>query len=327
MTIGQYFENQLSGAFNKAVEEVFPDRMIMNGFSSQIRANNEVPTISLLKFNTSIPAWRNEYEYPVYTSQGIAEFYTHASDDIPLVSMGKEMLYGRLKEIVIGDEWTTREIEQDQALNGNMMMRSMMAIKRGTDIKLEDIYYLGSTEHRIFGLLNFPGVTQNTLPNDGAGALTTFGSKTAAQNYRDLVTMCLAVSSRSKNAFHADTLLLPQSVYNQVSTTILTGATTTSDTVLEIIRRNMASNPFGIKNIVPVPYLDGRGTGGTGLAIAYNSKSDNQEAILCDYLRRYGNSDSTSNDAVNYKYSVNYHSVTGGTVVYNPLSMVRFDAV
>lgn len=328
MTIGQYFEQQLGAALGKAVEEVLPERMIMNGLAASLKENPAINTgYTLLDFNTSIPSWQEHFEYPVRTSQGVAEFYTHASDDIPLVSSGVEILFGRMKEIALGDVKTTRELERARAMNRDILGESLRDIKRGHDIKLEEIYYNGNSEHRLYGLLNFPNVAVSTLPNDGTGSSTTFASKTPAQNYRDLVTMCLSVSSKSKNAFYADTLLIPQSVYDRISTTILTGVVNSGETILEIVARNMAANPFGIKNILPVPYLDGKGTGGSGLAIAYRKSADNQEAYISDYMRGYNNSTGESNDAVNYKISYQYTSITGGTVVRQTNSMNRFDGI
>jgi hypothetical protein len=329
MTIGHYFNNQLAVSLNKTIEEVHPERMIMNGVAASLKETGNLSTsTSLLNFNTSIPSYKNEYEYTVLTSAGIAEFYTHAADDIPLVSMGRETIYGRLKEVALGDEYTHRDLQRSQAMGDDLIGKSMRAIHRGTDIKLEDVYYNGSTPHRLFGLLNFPGVTVNLLPNDGTAGSTTFASKTPAQMYRDIVSMALSVSARSKNAFYADTILLPLGVYNLLNTTVFTGATTTGDTVLEILRRNMAASPLGVKNIIPVPYLDGRGSlPNTGVGVVYSKKAENQEAILSDYLRKWDNSQGQGNDTVNYKYSFQMTSVTGGTVVYQPLSIIRYDVI
>jgi hypothetical protein len=324
MTIGQYFENELAVSLNKTIEEVFPERQIMGGLGASLKEGHAITIgTSLLDFNTSISAYRNEFEYDVWSSAGIAEFYTHAADDIPLVSSGREVVYGRLKEIALGDQFTRRDVQRNQAEGGRMIEMSTRAIHRGHDVKLEEIFYLGNTEHRLFGLTNFPNVATQTLPNDGVGALTTFASKTPAQKYRDLVTMLLAVSQRSNNAYNSTRVLFPLNVYNDLNTTLFTGVTNTGQTVMEIVKRNFSNNPIGNIEIVPVPFLNGKGTGGTGLGIVYTKSPENQEAFLSQYMQR----DANTNDEVNYKFSYQYTSVTGGTVIYQPLSAIKFDGI
>jgi hypothetical protein len=325
--IGHYFESELSHKLNVLIKEDYPERPIMNSFNRAV--SGEQTIASIVSFNTSIPRLKTNYEYDVYSSAGMAEFYTCAADDIPLVSNGRETVFGRIKEIALGMVHCCDDIERDRVYgNGQMLANELEAIKTGHDVKLENIFMYGEAAHALFGLTNIPNVAVQTLPADGVGGLTTFASKTPAQQYRDLTAMALALPNSSKQVYYGDTLVLPSEIYNLLNTTIFSNVTDTAETVLSIFLRNQRNSPMGIKNVVPSTYLSGRGTGGTGLALLFNSRKTNLEAIMVDYMRRYDNSGSNaSNDGVNFKYSASYHSKTGGIVCYKPLSMIRFDGI
>ena len=86
--------------------------------------------------------------------------------------------------------------------------------------------------------------------------------------------------------------------------------------------RNRRFGQCGVRQIIPVPYLEGRGTGGTGLGVGYMRRAEYVQAMLPEYFTVHPNP-----APVNFKYTVNTRSSTGGTVVFKPLSMTYFDGL
>lgn len=309
--LGLYFRDQITQQLNMLVKEEYAEYMIMQPEGQ-----------GLLPFNTSLNPLQKYYEYDLFRSQGIAEFISTGVDDLPRVSMYVDKKYGEIYDIGNSYEFTDREVEL-AALTGQPIQRlALDAAKQGHDVLLEDIYYNGAVGKNLQGFLNFPGVTVETLLPDGAGGNTTFASKTPEQQYRDLTTMTRRLGERTKNRYYVETLLLPLTVYNIVAQTLLPNDASGGRTILETFMRNQRFSPWGVKQIIPVPYLEGKGTGGTGYGVGYMRDARYVQAILPEYFTVHPNP-----APVNFKYVVNTRSSTAGTVVFKPLSMTYFDGL
>lgn len=326
MTLSHFFQSELEQNVNRVIEEVFPERMIVKGIVGALTEENQTDVPGLLPFNTSLSPEVTEFYYTVYNSKGIAEFYTHAADDVPQISGGADRLYGTQKHIALGDSFTYWDLLAAQKNpNQNAIQQSLTTIRRGIDVKLEDTYFLGEQSLRLQGFTNFPNVAVDTLPNDGVGTATTFASKSPDQKYRDLVSMALSVPEASKNVFFASVILLPFEIYNDLANTTYTSGSDRGESVLTVFLRNQSTNPLGIKEVIPVPFLSGLGTGGSGLGVVYSKRRDHIEAYISDYFHIFTNGN--NGDDTNFKSSVVVTATCGGTVVYQPLSMRVFDGI
>lgn len=322
MSLSLYFSNELEHSLGKVVNDLYPERQIISGLAKYMQDNpvaTNLPT-GLLPFNLSVPDYQDTFHYDVMTSAGIAEFYTGSADVIPEVSMGRQKLYSKLEKVAIGASWDYYDLQRDQAEGLGLIGKQLDLMKRGTDHKLDNLAWFGNSQYLLPGFSNFPGVPVSFVPADGAGASSTFASKTAAQMYRDLTTMGLAVPSTTKAVYSTQTLLIGMQPYNAISTTRISTTGDTGTTVLEAYQRTQTINPFGIKNIIPCPILDGKGLlPNTSLGILYNGDPRFVETFLADYFHVF-NSVEGGNPS-NFKSSVAAISKSGGTVVYQPLSM------
>jgi hypothetical protein len=330
MSLSQYFQNELEFSLNKVIKDVYPDRQIISGLPGALQENSLDPTVKgLLPFNLSVPAYEDHFAYNVTTSAGIAEFYTLAADDVPQISRGRQKVYGKIEQIAIADSWTYADMMRDQAYGLGLITESLTDMRRAHDRKLDNVAWSGSATYGLAGFSNFPGVTTSFLPADGTGASPLLSTKTPSQMYRDLVTMGLSISSSTKNVFGASTLLINLQAYNLLSTTRISSTGDSGDTVLETFLRTQTVNPYGIKRIVPCPFLDGKGfLPGSGFAIVYNENSEYVETFISDYFRVFNSgADDAGGMMSNFKASMTTVSRTGGTVVYKPLSMNYFSGI
>lgn len=328
MSLSQYFTNELEYGLNRVMDDVYPERQIISGLAGTLKQNdvaNPMPK-GLVPFNLEVPAYQDDYSYNVMTNAGIAEFYTGAADDIPQVSHGRQKVYGKLEKIALGTSWDYYDMQRDIAEGLNMIPKELEIIKRGHDHKLDNIAWFGNATLNIPGLSNFPGVPASFLPGDGTAGATMLATKTAAQMYRDLTTMGLAVSSTTKGVFGTGTLLMGMQPYNALSTTRISTTGDTGTTVLEAYLRTQTVNPFGIKSILPCPILDGKGVfPNSSLGILYNGDPRYVEAFIADYFRVFN--DVEGGETSNFKSSLSVISKTGGTVVYQPLSMTYYTGI
>lgn len=330
MSLSLYFTNELQYSLNKVIKDSYPERQIISGLPGALQEDTDNPVVKgLLPFNLSVPAYEDNFDYDVYTSAGIAEFYTIAADDIPQVSRGRQKVYGKIETIALGDSWTYMDMMRDQAKSLGMVTTSVTDMKRGHDQKLDNVAWMGNAQLGLAGFSNFPGVTVNNLPADGTGSSPLLVNKTPAQMYRDLITMGLSISSTTKNVFNGSTLLMDLKSYNAVSTTRISSTGDSGDTVLESFLRTQQVNPFGLRSVIPCPILDGKGVlPGSGMGIVYNDNADCVETFISDYFRVFNDvADDAGGKMSNFKASMTTMSRTGGTVVYKPLSMVYFASI
>jgi len=311
MTLGNYFRDQIRQSLNVVIEEIYPERQIIQPNGS-----------GLLPMDTSLAPYKREFDYTVLRSQGIAEILATGSDDIPMVSHYADKKYGSIVDIALGYDFTDRELQLSMASGRSLENLNLEATRRGHDVKLEDIFYLGEAEHNLTGFLNFPGVTTETNLPDGVGNSTTFASKTPEQMYRDLTQMARRKAERTKLTFYNEIILLPTTIFNILNETLLNNQASAGVTVLEVFLKHQANNPFGVKAVIPVPYLEGRGIGGTGFGVGYCRKDSYITGILPEYFTVHPNA-----QPQNFKYSVNTRSTVGGTVVFHPLSVCYFDGL
>lgn len=327
-SLGLFFQEQVRYNFDKLVKERLVKRSIMSGYQNsqpvENTAQNATGTVPL-SFKTDVPWFNREYYYTTFTGKAMAEWYVNAGDRIPEVSMNMDRLIGRQEQIANGFSWTKRDLLASQAYGTDLIGLAMTEMKTGQDILLDESFWYGNSDLGFYGLLNFPNSGNFTLAADGAGGSTTIASKDPSQKYRDLVRMSLSVSEASQNTYMADTLAVPLTLFNDVNTTIFSGATDTAKTVLAVFLENERNNPYGIRNVIPVPFLDNKGTApGSGVAVVYDSSSDTLQAILSQYFEVEMNA---GGESVNFKYSVLATSTTGGTLVYQPLGINVFDSV
>lgn len=186
--------------------------------------------------------------------------------------------------------------------------------KKGADFKLDKIIQSGDVAAGFKGLLNQTGTLTYTIPADGTGSSKTFASKTPDQVVRDLHGMCNAMVLTTNEVEVPDTMLMPLSLYQYVTSTRM-GA---GDGTLTIMK-TFLSQRDDIKTVMPWVPLETAGAGPSKRIVVYRRAPDVLELLLPVPFEEF------APEAKGMEWEIACHMRTGGIVVYLPSAILFAD--
>jgi hypothetical protein len=133
--------------------------------------------------------------------------------------------------------------------------------------RIDDVGYIGVPKLNIYGIANQPNANIIVPSATGAGGLTTFASKDA-EGCADMLFALVTEAGRvSRNAYKTTTILIPVDTHYTLSNK--RSLAQHGKTALEIFYDSISQVYSDIK-VLPCPYLDTAGPGGTPIAIAFS---------------------------------------------------------
>jgi hypothetical protein len=296
-----FLRQQLEYVQNTVIEQDFPERLVTSG--------------ELIPVSTELPAGAETYSYKIMTAVGEAAILANGADDIPVVSAFAEKRVGEIKTVVDAYEYTTEDIESAQFANMNLDTTLATIAREIIEEKLDILGYDGDSNFNLLGLLNHPNVPSGTVAADGTGSSTTWATKTAAQIYRDLSAFGKSPRVATNGVEFFDTICMPESQYDLIAETPYPDTSTTNETILSFYLKTQKANPKGVKRIMAVPYLAGKGSGGTDLMVGLRKlESKIKYHLPLDFVQE-------AVQMVNFSYRVPCRARTGGLCLVKPMSM------
>jgi hypothetical protein len=229
---------------------------------------------------------------------------------------GIEQITYRSKVVDIGDSYgySIKEIRSSMRTGKRLDQRRALNARRTIERKLNHLTLRTDADWGTFGLLDYPGITEATLPADGTGGSKSWSTKTVDQILRDINVMLDAVNVPTNGIEEADTLLLPLPARNQLVNTRL-GDTTIS--LMKYIQDNLPQ----IRRIEWLNELSGIGASGTNRIMV--GRFDNEHLvnqIISDFEQL-----ETEHEGGEYK--IPCMATTGGVIIYYPMAFAFADGV
>lgn len=195
---------------------------------------------------------------------GKANWINGNSDDIPLAGTERTQFQSAVYTAGIGYGFGWEEVEQAMRDGVNLQAEDALAARRAYEEMVDAVAFIGDTRKNMNGLMNYPGITIQAIPNGDWDNSTT----TEDQMLADVNAMILGVATDTAYTSIADTLLLPPSKLMTLATKRL-GDTTS--TVMEFLRRN---NVYTLQTGQELTFrgvlgLETAGAGSTARMIAY----------------------------------------------------------
>jgi hypothetical protein len=210
--------------------------------------------------------------------------------------------------------YSIQEIRASQRAGKNLDQRKATATRRAMDELVNKLALKSDPKGGTSGLLDYPGITEATLPADGTGGSKAWSSKTVDQILRDINILTDAVMLPTYGREVADTLLLPLSAYNLLANTRL------GDNESTLYKYIMTNNPH-IKRIEWLLELAGEGVGGTDRAMV--GKFD-PEHITLEIPQPF---EQFEPQQKSMEFVITCHSRTAGVIIYYPLAFAFADGI
>lgn len=275
----------------------------------------ELKALMLIPINTQAGPGARVIYFRRYTGVGFAKIISDYAHDFPRVDV-----YGEEESVKvhsIGDSYgyNIMEIRSAAMVPGaNLELRRALTAKRAHDEKINDMALNGDAEHKVGGLLRYPGITEATLPADGSGGSKRWKDKSEDQILRDINILTDAVMVPTYGREVPDTLLLPMATYNHLANKRL------GDNQTTLLKYIMDNNPV-IKRIDWLNELAGAGEGKTDRAML--GKFD-EEHITLELPQPFEQFDPLQQGM---EYTIPCHSRCAGVIVYYPMAFCYVDGI
>lgn len=222
----------------------------------------------LVPVDYSANEWVKTVTYYSSDSVGKAKWINGNAKDVPLVNSAHEKHETEVYTAAIGYGYGLEEINQARLLGMNLDATDAMAARRAYEQMVYDVTFLGDADKNFEGLLGYTGVPAASVAADGTGSATFWSTKTPDQIIRDVNALLIGIHSATKTVELADTLLLPVTSWQYISSTRLTD---TNMTILEFIQR---ANVYTAQTGQPLTIrmhrdLETAGAGSTKRMVAY----------------------------------------------------------
>ncbi len=274
---------------------------------------------------SDIAASAETYSYKVYKQVGRADHRGYDAVDQPNIDANATEVLGKVRPITAGYGWNFNELRE--AVRTNVPLSEVKAraardiIERGID---ETLAYGAIKDPTgalpsvgMNGLINNPDVEGSGGANTLPGTYWTTGMD-PDDMISDLHKLAVTVGQSTKQAFEADSILLPKTHYDLAS-----GTPWNTVTGLSVLSVFLANHP-NIKSVSPWYLLDAVATaegGDSGKPRALGYKKDPMvlEAVIPQEFEAF------PPEMRNFRFNILCHARCGGVKWYQPLAGVYMD--
>lgn len=267
-------------------------------------------SFQLIPINYDVPAGAEYVTATQYQAVGRARIINSYADDLPESGLLGTQLTNPVQGIGTSYRYSHQEIRAAQMARLGLPLRLAEAARRANDQMVDNLAFFGNPAVGMTGLLNNPNVPTQTVPADGTGGNTEWSTKSPDQILRDMNLIVNQVVVQSNEVEMPDTLLLPLEQYTLIAST---PRSPNSDTT--ILNYFLMNNPF-IRQVIPVPKLDGAGTNGADVMIAYEKNENKLEMQIPLPFTQYAPQER------NLEFVIPCESRFGGVSIYYPLSLI-----
>jgi hypothetical protein len=271
-------------------------------------------SFQLIPISNEAPNGATEITYRKFSGVGLAKIIADYANDFPRVDTFGEEVTQKVRSIGDSYGYSIAEIRRSQMVGRSLDQRRAGFARRAADQKIDSIAWNGDDNYNLLGLIDYPGITEYTVPNDGTGSSKTWTTKTPDQIIRDMEGLITAIVDTTNGVESPDTMIMPIAQYRYIKTTRMTDGD--SNTILGFF---MGNNPGFLVDWVTE--LKTAGAGSTARYMAYSRNADNLTLEIPQPFEQF------PAQAKNMEFQIPCHASTGGVIVYYPLSVAFGDGI
>lgn len=219
--------------------------------------------------------WAQGSIYYSSDSAGRSKWINGASTDIPFLELSMNQYSTTYQMGALGYQWNIEELNQAILARRNIGDEKATEVRKRVERDLYEYIITGNSEKNWTGLVNDPTVFSSLVAATGTGASPRWANKTPDQILFDINQILVGIKTTTNQIEWADTLRLPPSALQYISSTRL-GNGDGSLTIFKFIQENNVytaetGQPLNIGTIVE---LETAGAGGTGRMMAYRNERE-----------------------------------------------------
>jgi hypothetical protein len=209
-----------------------------------------------------------------YAGAGKAKIINLRANDVPISQMDYTRSAVPVHDVMLAADYTDIEIANARALGVNLSSEQLVMNRRLMEELVDEMALRGNEGTGDKGLLNASGVTATSAPN-GASSGPLWINKTWPEILKDVNDALSGVFNATNTVALADTVLISNTRYNFLATTIVpdSGARTILSLLQEanVYTAQTGGQPLRIRGMRG---LDTAGAGSTQRMVAYRRNSD-----------------------------------------------------
>ena len=228
--------------------------------------------------------------------------------DLPRADVRGKKFTSPVESLGASYGYSVQDIRAAAKAGKPLEQRKANAARRSIEQQINTIALFGNADHNLPGFLNNENVPVASVAADGTGSSTEWSTKTPDQVVRDMNALANGIVSTTKGAEVPTTLLLPLSQFTYIASTRMGDGSDT--TILKFFLEN---SPF-IREVDWVNELDGAGSGGADIMVAYRRDPDALTLEIPQDFEQFPAQEQ------GLEFVIPCHTRIGGVIFYYPLS-------
>lgn len=274
----------------------------------------ELKAFSLIPISHEAGPGVSEITFRRYTGVGFAKIIADYAKDFPRVDVYGEEDSVKVKAIGDSYGYNIKEIRMSSRTGKSLDSRRAATARRAHDEMSNKLALISNPSIGTRGLIDYPGLTETTIPADGTGGGTSWATKDEDQILRDIDILFDAVITSTFNREVPDTLLLPLENYR------ILGNRRIKNTETTLMKYIMENKPW-IKKIDWLYELSGAGAGKTNRALV---GMFDEEHITFEIPQAFEQFDAQQDGM---EFTIPCHSECAGVIVYYPMAFAYGDGI
>lgn len=272
----------------------------------------------LVPVDNSVPSGAELVTYRTFDRHGQAAYISDEGTDLPRAEVSGTETGSKVWSIGMSYGFTLQEVRGALMAGRPLESRRAEAARRAIEELIDEGIWLGNSAHGLLGIANQSAALTYTTPVGAYGDTewtNTTGVKTPDEIVTDLNGVVFRVVDFTNDVERPDTLLLPLSRYNLISS--LRMGDGSDNTVL---RHFLQNNPY-IRSVVPSYKLESAGSGSSKRMIAYVRSPSHLQAVIPQEFEQL------PPQTIGLRTTIPCHARFGGVQVYYPKSICYADNI
>lgn len=267
----------------------------------------------LIPVSNEAPSGFGEITWRRYDAVGIAKIIADYARDFPRVDIFGTEESVKVHGMGAAYGYSIKEIRRSRVVGKRLDQRRAAAARRAVEELSDDIAWNGDDDYNIQGFIDYPNITEYTVPDPGSG--TEWVNKSGLEILADMNGIVSLVIETTFGVEAPDTMLLPIEQFNIINDMPI--GDNADKTILQFFLTN---NRF-IDTVEWVVDLAGAGASATDRMMVYTRDEEHLTLEIPQPFEQF------PPQQRGMEFEIMTHEETGGVIIYYPQAVAYGDGI